>query len=100
IRDRNVTGVQTCALPISTASHDNGRSDLVAAEQVVPDDDLVAARAHADDGDPGPDELLEPLDIPLRRRRQVLEGAGPGDVLRPEIGRAACRERSRGTAGE
>src|SRR5207248_7789803 len=52
IRDRTVTGVQTCALPISTQSlrpraHSRRRSDCVAARRhaaSVPDDDRSEER--------------------------------------------------------
>src|SRR5437773_6808634 len=68
IRDRDVTGVQTCALPISVrrviasfAAHAANRANLVIKQH--------------------------PLDSGLTNWRRVCEAA--------EIGRASCRERVR-----
>src|SRR5207248_5373144 len=72
IRDRTVTGVQTCALPISHASNTSvcgrGRSRRRAAEPSC---------AHA---------RIRGVGRPAPRR------GAPGDHQR-EIGRASCRER-------
>src|SRR5580693_9215194 len=46
---------------------------------------LVAAGADADRGHRGADHLLDGLDVGARVRRQVLEGACLGDVLRPAV---------------
>src|SRR5438067_6478439 len=78
IRDRNVTGVQTCALPICPDEPDHlgdRRDDQRRHRQ---DED----RALAEDRPVGVDE---------RDRRQP--GKPDGEEDREEIGRASCRER-------
>src|SRR5256885_2954968 len=78
IRDYKVTGVQTCALPISVAP---GLREW--REQVVPADLTVV-----DHVDAGVGELA---DRPLRR---LVERRSESRVIElPEIGRASCRER-------
>src|SRR5207248_6340801 len=84
IRDRTVTGVQTCALPISTAS----RSVLLS---------LFQAR----------DELeikIEERTAKLSRaneelQTEIIERKSAEEKLR-EIGRASCREREEEGGGE
>src|SRR5690606_39877280 len=71
IRDFHVTGVQTCALPISCSSAING---LMACSPASP-----AAAAHA-----GTCRLTPP-------GTGFLHGTGSGSLLK--IGRASCRER-------
>src|SRR5207249_7958111 len=90
IRDRNVTGVQTCALPISQLIGE------VAGDAVELGDDLrpqlgavgVGEPEHRDrDGDvseSGLDRLRRMLDLPA---------AGRLEAVAVEIGRASCRER-------
>src|SRR5699024_11652571 len=78
IRDRNVTGVQTCALPISGQHHQRHRAD-----------------DQPQRGDPAPGVL--------RAGARVVQEVGGGGLLRAaprpgggrgdEIGRASCRER-------
>src|SRR5437868_13472717 len=65
IRDRNVTGVQTCALPISLAAH-------VAFVSMIA---VLGWRA-----------LTEPADVSDKAERLFVNGS-------VEIGRASCRER-------
>src|SRR5262249_59455891 len=81
IRDWSVTGVQTCALPISAAALRPPRR--------------VGLRP-ARDGRRGDARLLRPL----RRRRAEL-GVLLDDRLRPgpQIGRASCRERVESAVG-
>src|SRR5207249_5020533 len=88
IRDRNVTGVQTCALPISAAQ---GRAAQPA------DVGEMAGRSGASADLPRRRESVL-ADVFRRRHRQ-----DPGELRRPgrfagasgatEIGRASCRER-------
>src|SRR5207249_7853769 len=78
IRDRNVTGVQTCALPISYALPVLGRRGY---GSVGP---IRAARK----------ERCEHAALKLRCRRGKAGGATGGGTTSPkEIGRASCRER-------
>src|SRR5699024_11994656 len=90
IRDRNVTGVQTCALPICVAD----------AARLHIDDDLSRPRIGDDDvgvfdwyslaaGDDALDSLWHCVSFCLRRR--VPADAGTRSGLK--IGRASCRER-------
>src|SRR5690606_40386187 len=92
IRDFHVTGVQTCALPISmgelheVAAHQDG--DLVhvelepAASMELPGDVHLAVAALEADG--SVDQLLQSLAQSVQR----LSG------FSREIGRASCRERA------
>src|SRR5207249_6478372 len=81
IRDRNVTGVQTCALPISGSQLDpEGR---VGARHVVAAHAVRAVR-----GDPVPRGLDEVSADPPAAGVEL----GEDDVV-VEIGRASCRER-------
>src|SRR5206468_8756103 len=99
-RDLIVTGVQTCALPISVVDHrvqrdavvgpGSGRSDAVA--------EVAAAEVQV--------ELLQPVVADL-----TVDGVGPKSrsgagrtdqvvvVRGREIGRASCRERRGGEGG-
>src|SRR5699024_11443097 len=90
IRDRNVTGVQTCALPISGRAGDPG-------ERLPP---LSAARCTGGGGGRRVGCVHELAGTDLYRLRR-LSGAVPGCRLQKgtrdadplEIGRASCRER-------
>src|SRR2546430_10921137 len=86
IRDLTVTGVQTCALPIS-------RLIVVEEDELPlrwPLQDFVAARIHAG--------YLEPTLVGDKEHHR-FPGHGPGvnhgygDGALQEIGRASCRER-------
>src|SRR5699024_11944912 len=71
IRDRNVTGVQTCALPIFR--HDDGDvvgADVLDSPRDAPSVPVVVGAASTDEGEAG-----------------------------PEIGRASCREREEKSGG-
>src|SRR5699024_11725121 len=77
IRDRNVTGVQTCALPISVSRLDvAGRSTDETGDRV-----LLTVFAHID-----PDQSLLIVEEEVRERFRQLR-------LAHKIGRASCRER-------
>src|SRR3712207_7138618 len=78
IRDIGVTGVQTCALPISGAHQDRGEEDdveAVAQERVV---DVPGAVEF-------PQTVVRHGGIARREERPQL--------VRRQIGRASCRER-------
>src|SRR5207249_5362005 len=91
IRDRNVTGVQTCALPIFHATDGSDRPKLTEMHKTVCvigaglaggiAASMLAARGHSV-------TLVELGDAPapLLPRNEVWEPA-------EEIGRASCRER-------
>src|SRR5256886_4526764 len=76
IRDLTVTGVQTCALPIS----DRRRGALRDRRRLDPGHPLVDGREQA-------------LDLGRRRRPRVRPVAGAARGRLREIGRASCRER-------
>src|SRR5699024_11321692 len=82
IRDRNVTGVQTCALPISQPEEETAEGVLV-----VPGVPLLGGNALLISGHlaQGADEVVIGFDF-LRGRHPRKPGEG-------EIGRASCRER-------
>src|SRR5699024_11659260 len=90
IRDRNVTGVQTCALPISGVR----RVGDVPNPNYV--DWTFAKTTGARLVPPGPDvtpeyasEVVE--EIRALSRRAVEPVAATSQLTAPEIGRAACR---------
>src|SRR5699024_11459510 len=93
-RDRNVTGVQTCALPISGAR----RRAVVGSEHAVRRDDRLTNVRTAAPQITG----TEPGSIRLTVT-EAARAAGSGRLLlalgglrhlrRREIGRASCRER-------
>src|SRR5205823_12029506 len=91
IRDKLVTGVQTCALPISE------RDELVVEDRTrpqPPDTDRHAAVAIGVERGLRTVALSE-IDNRLRRRRRQLQllRAAAEAVECIEIGRASCRER-------
>src|SRR5699024_12068781 len=99
IRDRNVTGVQTCALPIYSIIAD------IRERQWNPDLN--------DGGKPGAVIYMPPGDYRLRSPIHIdisflrIQGAGHGftsssirfNVPDAEIGRASCRERGKIAVG-
>src|SRR5688500_20333014 len=85
IRGYKVTGVQTCALPISALVARLLQRHVPRVRQAGPDVRLEDRRAEA------------PVESPL----PALPGALPEKRLRKvQIGRASCREREENTAGE
>src|SRR5699024_11433769 len=80
IRDRNVTGVQTCALPISLPHRDGS---LAAALSVCADHEINLTEIHS-----------RPLpETPWEYRFYIdLEGSLCDPAVRAKIGRASCRE--------
>src|SRR5207248_4960475 len=90
IRDRTVTGVQTCALPIFTGVPDGtgARDGRDRPGGVDPADPVVVVVS--DEQVPGP------VHGDTRRVLQLGRGgetAVSAESRRPEIGRASCRER-------
>src|SRR5699024_11345958 len=85
IRDRNVTGVQTCALPIS---------DVSDFHLVELSDSL---NIYENPKHPYTQALLSAVPVPdpdYETNRTILEGDVPNPADPPgEIGRASCRER-------
>src|SRR5256885_5434427 len=79
IRDYKVTGVQTCALPISAAATSHWPSGLAASEATLATNFTVAMPADAGRRNSSA----------MRARRWVaIRPGGPN-----KIGRASCRER-------
>src|SRR5699024_6668526 len=83
IRDRNVTGVQTCALPIWSAGGVDGGGRTPSAQDRQVDEDQLDACAR-DDRAPGlgghPEEVQPQGDVP-----NPAVGLGPGQTL-PGLG--------------
>src|SRR5256885_6400555 len=77
IRDYKVTGVQTCALPISVSIGVSGQADDASGHLA---DVLLSAREDSEEGT-----------AEIHRRAKGL--ALPDHDVRSEIGRASCRER-------
>src|SRR5207249_7691977 len=89
IRDRNVTGVQTCALPIFVDAADSGLAGVDPAD---------AERCFADTLDKtkvaGKVVLCKRGVNPrIEKSKNVKDAGGVGMILYNEIGRASCRER-------
>src|SRR5207249_8204816 len=92
IRDRNVTGVQTCALPICVATEIRPRALLNFVRKLQ--SEVSKGR---------PFDCLITGDAELRRLNRGFRGKDEAtDVLSfpVEIGRASCREKSVGGGGE
>src|SRR5699024_12208901 len=85
IRDRNVTGVQTCALPIWLFTY----PVLMAADILVYNADLV----------PVGQDQTQHLEIARDIAGRFNGVYGPTFTLPEEIGRASCRERVAGRGG-
>src|SRR5205823_10141183 len=91
IRDKLVTGVQTCALPIFTLLPGSEGSGL--RWRVRADSNLIGVASRL----PEPFAKSESVPLPLRVELQAGADTGQlrlalGERLR-EIGRASCRER-------
>src|SRR5437868_15545134 len=80
IRDRNVTGVQTCALPIFRAAASLVGGTLRHGQAVVVQPAKIPARIRA-----------------IQNHNREVEEIGPGAR---KIGRASCRERVEGSVDE
>src|SRR2546430_11267857 len=90
IRDLTVTGVQTCALPISDSQDARGyaraqdetfyRRQRELLARVVAESDVVITAA-----------LVPGKDAPVLITADMVTAMAPGSVI--EIGRASCRER-------
>src|SRR5690606_40740133 len=93
-RDFHVTGVQTCALPISRPEHTR-LVGLVVSREGMPSvtqqrEDLTRFGVPIEGFRHPAPEILESWGDRLSRLLDTLQR---GDVLVVEIGRAACRER-------
>src|SRR5205823_9460535 len=91
IRDKLVTGVQTCALPIS----------ILQPSEVLP----VPAREEAqqrehEDHDQDDPEDAHAVKPPFVRGRLVVRSSPGGERKTTEIGRASCREREEIEVGD
>src|SRR5207249_8618461 len=99
IRDRNVTGVQTCALPISLEKLSPGRA--LPISQVVPlQPGIQTVRFAAQCENSGKGAAR--LDIDFRPRLPAVVITAPAEGMvgyDEEIGRASCRERGEGVVG-
>src|SRR5690606_39766729 len=89
IRDFHVTGVQTCALPISASGHFGAQCIVVAIDAKMVAPGRWEVFTHGGRRSAG----LDAIDWARR-----VEELGAGEILltsmdRDEIGRAACRER-------
>src|SRR5699024_11659652 len=95
IRDRNVTGVQTCALPICNRVTLGTRTAPVRRTWRFVEEGLTTTLmqkevAHMSISDHGP---VEPNHTPLTDDERTLLDTDA------EIGRASCRERHEGSGG-
>src|SRR5437867_10874370 len=82
IRDRTVTGVQTCALPIWRHGNRENRQPAVAGRPLLADRRACVSRG--------------------RQRRSLgrcRRGFAHAEAQRAEIGRASCRERVKSSVG-
>src|SRR5207248_6543748 len=89
IRDRTVTGVQTCALPILRPSPRSGRGNSLIR------DILSSPPERPVDAVEDPVQVGEEVLFQLGGRVRRVEAGDPDDrgFERVEIGRASCRER-------
>src|SRR5205823_11831437 len=92
IRDKLVTGVQTCALPISRPLLDVGDSMQGAYIQKGAGGQFIAAALES----PKAREQIAAIHRRDVARMQRLQCA----QVVPKIGRASCRERVEGSVGE
>src|SRR5207237_4181855 len=88
IRDSSVTGVQTCALPISP-----GGADLVAAEYTQRAPSPRAGENGRQGTEPPGNDTGQGAPGPGRPTTQTHRPSDPLPPLPGEIGRASCRER-------
>src|SRR5437867_9096595 len=86
IRDRTVTGVQTCALPIFFPDQ-----EIVVHSVVGKNAGALEGADQAEIGD-----LMRLQSV----QRGALIGDAPGAGLQEKIGRASCRERVESSGGE
>src|SRR5699024_12136299 len=93
IRDRNVTGVQTCALPISSEGPVNAISTCVKGKfgwDFVNSEDRITTPLIRQGDEFVEASWDEALDLVASKLGGIQQQFGPGSV---EIGRASCRER-------
>src|SRR5699024_11867714 len=93
IRDRNVTGVQTCALPIFVPD-EHHRDTARHPNEDESEEELRTGRQAGDE--PAEEDDREP-EHQGRSDEPVLDETQPEYAPVAEIGRASCRERGEGT---
>src|SRR5699024_11727589 len=98
IRDRNVTGVQTCALPISECTE--AEQPLESAHEGTPNERTEESTS----SEPAGESAVVPSSVPTTDSPQPTAVAAiltAPTVSATEIGRASCREIGRvvGAAG-
>src|SRR5690606_40326728 len=90
IRDFHVTGVQTCALPISLVCSASGEEGSVAGAKLEMEGRL---RSRAGAAVPPPNSCA------LTKAGKAVKTAAPSSTTKrratPQIGRASCRERGK-----
>src|SRR5699024_11281978 len=90
IRDRNVTGVQTCALPIFEQQHGEIRAKLEAAIDNISRTKTTLQTIKRDY-----DAVDESFTFPVDGDQQITRHHKAMQRGENEIGRASCRERER-----
>src|SRR5699024_11393903 len=90
IRDRNVTGVQTCALPIYRLAHDRLACSLLAHNRLACS---LLAHNRLAQASPGMFYVGDGLQLPTLIATGDTYDCHVHDVLNPKIGRASCRDR-------
>src|SRR5699024_12212683 len=88
IRDRNVTGVQTCALPISLL----GGIDITVPDDIVVEVSGVGLMGAFESNDRDTVDT-PPTNAPTVKVTGLALMGGVNVVRKPKIGRASCRER-------
>src|SRR5699024_11923992 len=97
IRDRNVTGVQTCALPIFSNIDPSDAGETLADLDPETTLFIVASKSF------GTQETLTNARLARAWLWERLSAAGvisdDDEAARAQIGRASCREREQGVGG-
>src|SRR5690606_39994832 len=94
IRDFHVTGVQTCALPISDFDKRNTKLIGLSCDS-VDDHQAWSKDIEETQGHPVNYPIIDGSDLSVAKAYDVIHPNASGD----EIGRASCRERGESTEG-